>query len=170
DVNDFPPVMLSTSLLNRTTKGTVVGAMCCYGASLFDPADPRVTLPDSPPIASVYLRQGAYGFAGSTTLAWVGVQSMMCADWVIASFLRDVLRGASLGRAFLDAKQGFLKWINDQGQTPSPADEKTLLQFILLGDPSIQVVSTAQLAVAAAGGMAIAAAAPSLAAEAVARR
>lgn len=169
DVNDFPPVMVSTSLLNRTTKGTVVGAMCCYGAALFDPADPRVSIPSSPPIASVYLRQGAYGFAGSTTLAWVGVQSMMCADWVIASFLRDVMRGSSLGRAFLDAKQGFLKWINDQGQTPSPADEKTLLQFLLLGDPSIQLVATAQPAVAAAGGMTLAAA-PSPAAAAMARR
>ena len=32
-------LVISTSLDKRVTRGTVVGAMCCFGAALFDPAD-----------------------------------------------------------------------------------------------------------------------------------
>jgi hypothetical protein len=134
-----PAVLTSKSLSGKTVEGTVVGAMCCYGAFLFDPNDPRVTAEQAgdAPIPSVYLRQGAYGFVGSTTIAWVGANTMLCADWIIASFMRYVMQGASTGRALLDAKQEFVRWINQQGRSPDVADEKTLLQFHLLGDPSI---------------------------------
>jgi hypothetical protein len=140
---DYPPVMTSNSLSGKTLEGTVVGAMCCYGAALFDPKDPRVTAEESgdAPIPSVYLRQGAYGFVGSTTIAWVGDSSMLCADWIIASFMHYVMEGASTGRALLDAKQEFVRWINQQGRSPDIGEEKTLLQFHLLGDPSIHPVT-----------------------------
>jgi hypothetical protein len=146
----YPPVLTSNALSGKTVAGTVVGAMCCYGAALFDPNDPRVHAENTgdAPIPSVYLRQGAHGFVGSTTIAWVGVQTMLCADWIIASFMRYGMEGASTGRALLDAKQEFVRWINQQGRSPDIADEKTLLQFHLLGDPSIHPV-TAQGEVAA---------------------
>lgn len=136
----YPPVLKSSSLHKRTVQGTVVGAMCCYGASLFDPQDAAAREPGAPPIPSVYLKQGAWGFGGSTTIAWVGVNEMLCADWVIASFLRGVMQGASLGRALLDGKQDLVRWINQQGRTPDIAEEKTLLQFLLLGDPGVHAV------------------------------
>jgi hypothetical protein len=139
----YPPVVRSTALRGRTKPQAVIGAMCCYGASVFDPSDPANVHPGEPPIPSVYLRQGAYGFLGSTNTAWVGGPSMMGADWVVASFLRGVLGGASLGRAALEGKQDFLRWIQQQGNDADAADEKTLLQFVLLGDPSIHPVKAA---------------------------
>ncbi len=141
--SNYPPVLTSHSLSGKTLEGTVVGAMCCYGAALFDPDDHRVNAEQKgdAPIPSVYLRQGAYGFVGSTTIAWVGVSSMVCADWIIASFVRYVMEGASTGRALLDAKQEFVRWINQQGRNPDISEEKTLLQFHLLGDPSIHPVT-----------------------------
>lgn len=142
--DSYPPVLSSTSLSKRTTKGTVVGAMCCYGAALFDPDDPAAVTPGARPIPNVYLEGGAYGFVGSTTVAWVGVDGMLCADWIVASYLRGVLRGASLGRSLLDAKQDLVTWINQQGRTPDLAEEKTLIQFCLLGDPSIHLVPGVQ--------------------------
>jgi hypothetical protein len=66
---------------------------------------------------------------------------MMCADWVVTGFLKSVLGGASLGRALLEAKQDFVNWIQKQGRSPDLAEEKTLLQFVLLGDPSIHPVA-----------------------------
>jgi len=92
------------------------------------------------PIASLYLRQGAYAFFGSSGTAWVGNNDMMCADRIVASFLKTVLEGASLGRAALETKQGFVSWITKQGNQLDAADEKTLLQYVLLGDPSIHPV------------------------------
>lgn len=141
---EFPEVLFSKALEKNTVQGTVVGAMCCYGASVFDPQDPRARLKGAPPIPSVYLRQGAYGFFGSTTIAWVGFDDMQCADWIVAAALKNVLQGASLGRAMLEAKQNLVNWINQQGRNPDIMEEKTLLQFHLLGDPSIHIVPSAQ--------------------------
>ncbi len=135
------PVVLSSAAIDgRITPGVVVGAMCCYGAKVFDPNHPAALQPGQPPIPSVYLRQGAHGFLGATTLAWVGEDTMLCADWVATSFLQHATSGASLGRAALEAKQDLLRWLQQQGLRPDRADEKTLLQFVLLGDPSIHPV------------------------------
>ncbi len=139
--DSYPELLTSPSLTGRTRPGTVVGAMCCFGAALFDSSDPAAVVPGALPIPTVYLRQGAFGFAGSTTTAWVGVAEMMCADWIVTGFLKSVLGGASLGRALLEAKQDFVNWIQKQGRSPDLAEEKTLLQFVLLGDPSIHPVA-----------------------------
>lgn len=132
-----PTSLTSAVLEGATSPRSVIGAMCCYGAKVFDPTAPEAAQPGEPPIPMVYLRQGAYGYLGATTIAWVGGDEMMCADWIIASFLKGVLGGASLGRATLEARQDMLRWLQQQGVDPDTADEKTLLQFILLGDPSI---------------------------------
>jgi Peptidase family C25 len=137
---DYPEVMRSTSLRKRTRKATVVGSMCCFGANIFDPLDPAAQHPGEPPISSVYLRQGAFGFLGSTCTAWVGLDSMLCSDWIVAAFLKSVLAGASLGRATLEARQNLARWSQQQGDQVDSADEKTLIQFMLLGDPSIHPV------------------------------
>jgi hypothetical protein len=51
-------------------------------------------------------------------------------------FLESLLKGASLGRAMLEARQKYIGgW-----SVPTPYDYKTLAQFLLLGDPSIQPV------------------------------
>lgn len=147
---DYPPAMRSTALVGKTVAGTVVGAMCCFGSALYDPSDPAAVVANAPAIASVYLKQGAVAFAGSTTVAWVGVQQAMDADVIITAFLRNVLRGASTGRAFLEAKQDFFRHITEAGRQPDAMEEKTLVQFRLLGDPSLHVVP-------AAAGVAVAA-------------
>jgi len=157
--DSYPELLTSPSLTGRTRPGTVVGAMCCFGASFFDPSDPAAVVPGALPIPAVYLQQGAFGFAGSTTTAWVGVGEMMCADWIVTGFLKSFLGGASLGRAFLEAKQDFVNWIQKQGRSPDLAEEKTLLQFVLLGDPSVHPVapSLSGAGAAPAGGVVAAA-------------
>jgi hypothetical protein len=147
--NSFPEALISASLNKRTSPATVVGAMCCFGASVFDPTDFAAVRSGQPPIPSVYLRQGAYGFFGSTGTAWVGATSMLCADWIVSAFLKSVLGGASLGRAALEAKQDFVRWLQQQGDQLGAAEEKTLLQFMLLGDPSIHPIVAASPATAA---------------------
>jgi hypothetical protein len=90
-----------------------------------------------------YLRAGAVGFVGATMIAWVGQEQMMCADWIVASYLKKSLEGASQGRALLEAKQDYLQYLASQGQAPDTADEKTMIEFMLLGDPSLQPVTLA---------------------------
>ena len=150
--DDFPDLVTSASLADRTRESTMIGAMCCFSASLFDPTDPAAQVADDPPIPLVFLSQRAFGFAGSTTTAWVGVSTMQCADWVVTGFLKSVLAGASTGRALLEAKQDFFAWIEKQGTTADLADEKTLLQFLLLGDPAVHPVGFPQPAAAVPAG------------------
>jgi hypothetical protein len=139
----YPVSLASPTLKPRVKPSTLAAAMCCYGAQIYSPADPAAQDPGEWPLASTYLRKGALGFVGSTMIAWVGVGQMMCADWIVGGYLKGALAGASLGRTFLESKQDYLRWINQQGQAPDVADEKTLIEFVLLGDPSIHPVAVA---------------------------
>jgi hypothetical protein len=142
--NDYPVSLASATLKPRLKPATLAAAMCCYGAQIYSPTDPAAQNSGDWPLASTYLRKGALGFAGSTMIAWVGLGQMMCADWIVASYLKGALGGASLGRAFLEAKQDYVRWINQQGHAPDLADEKTLIEYVLLGDPAIHPVGTVQ--------------------------
>jgi hypothetical protein len=150
--SSYPVTLSSNSLKKRVKARTIVGAMCCYGAQSFSPRDPALSSAGAWPISSTYLRRGAYGFAGSTMIAWVGSTQMQCADWIVTAYLKGALQGASLGRSFLEAKQDYFRWIRQQGGAPGVEDEKTLLEYVLLGDPSIQPVAGASTPVTPAAG------------------
>ncbi len=136
----YPEVLVSASVERHAGAGTLVGAMCCYGAQVYSPSDPAATPPGALPISLSYLRTGATGFMGSTKIAWVGDTEMMCADWIVAYYLKKSLDGASTGRALLEAKQDYLQYLVKQGQTPDTADEKTMIEFVLLGDPALHPI------------------------------
>ena len=155
----FPDILFSDTLAPRIKPGTLVSAVCCYGAQVFAPSDPRNNTPGSLPISITYLAGGAVGFMGSTKVAWVGSKEMMCADWVVASYLKKCLEGASTGAATLEAKQDYMQFLAGQGLRPDTADEKTMIEFVLLGDPSVHPVQAATPAAPARSRSAVAAAA-----------
>jgi len=49
--------------------------------------------------------KGDHCYVGSTKKAWVGLDDMRGADWIVTDYLGRVLEGASIGRAFLESKQ-----------------------------------------------------------------
>jgi hypothetical protein len=127
------PISLST----RTTGGsirawTVASVECCYGAQLYD----SVVLGLDIPICQSYLRQGAYGYFGSTTIAYGPADDNGAADLICQYFLINVLAGESIGLAALKARQRFVQ----QSAQMDPIDLKTLAQFCLYGDPSVHPV------------------------------
>jgi hypothetical protein len=138
----FSEAMASATLKPRLKPATVAAAMCCYGAQIFSPTDPAARQRGEWPLASTYLRKGALGFVGSTRIAWVGESAISYADWLVTVYLKSILGGASIGRAFLEAKQDYLRWVNQQGYALDLMDEKTLIEYVLLGDPSIQPVKS----------------------------
>jgi hypothetical protein len=128
----------SATLKECLQPGTVVATMCCFGAEIFLPKDA-----DSWPLASTYLRKGAFGFVGSTKKAWGGFPSEKnWSDWIAGGYLKNVLQGSSIGRAFLDSKIDYACAIIDQGKALDLADEKTLIEYVLLGDPTIHPVGS----------------------------
>jgi hypothetical protein len=133
-------VALDASLLPGTIgNGCIVSAECCYGAQLYaiSSANPQTG------ICNVYLSNGAYGFFGSTTIAYGPASGNAEADLLCQYFLRYVLNGASLGRATLQARQQFVQDFTTAGTSMSSVDLKTLAQFNLLGDPALQPIQGA---------------------------
>jgi hypothetical protein len=132
----YPAALDAAYITGKLTPGTVAAAECCYGAALYDPSLANGQMP----IPNVYLAGGAYGFWGSTTIAYGPATSNANADLICQYFMKEVLSGASLGRAALAAR---LTFANSTGAAISPVDLKTLAQFILLGDASLQGVPLA---------------------------
>ncbi len=137
----FPVALDASQLAGAVQNGTVAAAECCYGAELYDPA-----LATSHGLCSEYLAQGAYGFLGSSTIAYGPAVGNGQADLICQYFLDEVLKGASVGRAALTAR---LKFVTSCGGTVTGTDLKTLAQFNLLGDPAVTPVAAA---LPAAGG------------------
>jgi hypothetical protein len=128
----FSISLTSEATRGEIAEGTVAAVECCYGAELYDAATLEIDLP----ICQSYLGQGAYGYLGSTTIAYGPKDDNGAADLICQYFLINVLQGASVGRAALLARQQF---VERTGQM-DPLDLKTLAQFYLLGDPSVHPV------------------------------
>lgn len=129
---EFPKDVYATAMdarkLTGVSAGTVAAFECCYGAELYDPQGlPAMS------IANAYLAKGAVGIVAATTIAYGPADDNANADIVCQLFLEQLLKGASLGRALLEARLAYVR----QQSVVDPYDEKTLAQFVLLGDPSI---------------------------------
>jgi Peptidase family C25 len=135
----FVKAIKSTTLKAYLEPATVVGTTCCWGAQIFSPSAHHATR-GRWPLASTYLRKGALGFVGSTARAWFGGDSMGFADYIVTDYLKWILRHASIGRALLESKQGYMCYYLEGGGTADPLDQKTMVEYLLLGDPSIQPV------------------------------
>ena len=127
---NYPVAMASADVSAGTKRNTIIAAECCYGAQLFDPQQADNILP----ICNSYLETGAIAFLGSTTIAYGDSDDNSAADLLTQYFIIDALSGASFGRAFLQARQKFVQ----TQKMEDPVNVKTLAQFILLADPSLQ--------------------------------
>lgn len=128
----FPVAMATRHTRGKIAPGTIAAAECCYGGELYD----SVTLEVDEPICQSYLAQGAYAFLGSTTIAYGPARGNGAADLITQYFLIEIHKGASIGRAMLDARLEYVR----QSAEMDPIDLKTLAQFCIYGDPSIHAV------------------------------
>lgn len=138
DGSNFPSALHTKDLVKKVSQGTIVAAECCYGAQVYDPATTGNKVLS---IANQYLVQQAIAFMGSSTIAYGPADSQGLADLITQFFIKRVLDGASSGRAILEAQQEFL---TKSGPDLDPYELKTLAQFYLLGDPSVQPVTPEQ--------------------------
>lgn len=127
----YPESLKAIDLNGSLSNGTVVAAECCYGAQLLDVAKFGIS------IANNYLYNSAITFMGASTIAYGPASGQGLADLICQYFLINIRQGASCGRALLDARQKFL---SVSGPTLDPYELKTLAQFYILGDPSVQPV------------------------------
>lgn len=129
--NNYPEAVNASMLAKMITKGTIAAAECCYGAQLYDTKETETTQMS---VANTYLINHAIAFVGSSTIAYGPTEGQGLADILTQDFLINTIKGASTGRAFLEARQTFL---DKMGPTLDPYELKTIAQFYLLGEPSI---------------------------------
>ena len=128
------PVALSADDLNhKITFGTVIAAECCFGAQLLEKEEFGIS------IASNYLLNNALSFMGSSTIAYGPADGQGLADLICQYYLINVNQGSSAGRALLEARQRFL---TESAPDLDPYELKTIAQFYILGDPSIQIIKS----------------------------
>ena len=130
--NQYPEALESSNLSDNIEPGTIIAAECCYGAQLFDSKQQGL---NAPGIAINYLANDAIAFLGSSNIAYGPADSQGLADLITQYFIKNILKGRSTGRAFLEARQRFL---TEVGPDLDPCELKTIAQFYLLGDPSVQ--------------------------------
>jgi hypothetical protein len=115
-------------------RGAVVVSEACYGAAITG-RDQHTSL------ALAFLARGAAGFLGATAISY-GPPSPPPgeADLIALHFLRALRTpGITLGGALLAARAGMLRDTLAQQATLDEDDQKTLLEFVLYGDPTLVV-------------------------------
>lgn len=114
-------------------KGGLVFAESCYGSYL-NGRDRTMSIP------LMALFSGCIGFVGSTETAYGPPgPPARAADLLAQTFYNRIISGETLGRAFLFAKQDFATQTIQQEGALDPEAKKTLLEFVLFGNPSVVI-------------------------------
>jgi len=127
----YPSALEPSDLTGLVKKGCFVAAECCYGAWLFDRSY-------GTSIPGAYMEHGASVYMGSSTIAYGPRTGQGLADLITQYFMINILKGESSGRALLSARQKFL---SVSGPSLDFHELKTIAQFHILGDPSLQPVA-----------------------------
>ncbi len=128
------PALRPSALVGLDLRGAVMISEACYGAAIAGrDADTSLAL--------AFLAGGAAGFVGATAISY-GPPSPPAgeADLIALHFLRALKRpGATLGAAFMAARMGMIRDTIAFQSTLDEDDQKTLLEFVLYGDPTLVV-------------------------------
>ena len=130
----YPPALdpgaIASLGAGKRLAGALVLSQACYGAFLLMPGGLRRV---GQACCLQFLEQGAAGFVGSASIAYGGATSqMVCSDVLAVEFFRAASAGAPLGVALQRARAALASAVRSP---PAGSELKTLLQFVLYGDP-----------------------------------
>ena len=126
----FDPSSVIHLAKRAKTADVLVVSQACFGAYLENRRGLRTP---AQAICLQFLESGAAGFVGSTTIAYGMPTGLQCSDITVVEFFKAVFAGASLGAALGAARTAVAR---SAKSPPAGAVLKTLLQFVLYGDPA----------------------------------
>jgi hypothetical protein len=136
DVSGGPeyPVAVSTHLLVKNGRSPrVVFSEACYGGYIFDKTEQ-----DS--IALRFIQIGALALVGSTAVAYGSISSpLIGADLLGNLFWKYLNEGRTVGESLMLAKVELSREMNRRQGYLDGEDQKTLLSFVLYGDPLMRI-------------------------------
>jgi hypothetical protein len=126
---EFPIVLLPAQVAMARKAPDVVFTEACYGANILKKA-----VGDSN--ALEFLASGTRALVGSTKICYgAAAAPLIAADLLAQLFLQNCLAGIPIGEALRQAKISAASKINQQQSYLDPEDQKTLISFLLFGDP-----------------------------------
>lgn len=129
---DFPIALTPLNLAWAEVSGAVVYSEACYGAHL------REGNTDSS-IPLAFLAKGAKAVIGSTGMAYGSLAPPLSgADLLGRNLWLGLKRGFTIGEALLRAKLGLVEEMAERQGFLDGEDQKTILSFVLYGDPSLK--------------------------------
>ena len=126
---EYLVAMLPENFTPSSSAPSLVLSEACYGANILEKAV-------SESIALNFLASGTRAFVGSTCIAYGSVSKpLIAADLLAWHFWTHIVEGQSSGYALMQAKLALAKKMtSDQGYLDGE-DQKTILSFVLFGDP-----------------------------------
>lgn len=126
------PVALKPENINRASG--IVASEACYGAYIINKSNKDA-------ICLKFLNEDSIcGFCGSTTIAYgPAVPPSSEADLLVKYFFEYTKQGLTIGESFKNAKLDFARKALRRHGFLDDDDQKTLLQFVLYGDPTLRL-------------------------------
>lgn len=129
----FMPIALTPELVARSAAaGSIVFTESCYGVDLVDR-----TVENSNALA--FLSAGSAAVVGATGIAYGSSAAPLSnADLICRGFWSYLLAGYSAGEALIHSKSEFINEMMRRQGYLDEDDQKTWLQFNLLGEPAVR--------------------------------
>lgn len=128
---DFPVALSPADLRKNPSVPGIVFSEACYGGHIFGKNE-------SQSIALTLMGMGVQGLIASTTVAYGSVSTpMIGADLLGYLVMKNLKSGLAIGPAFSKAKVEFVREMNRRQGYLDGEDQKTLISFVLYGDPLV---------------------------------
>lgn len=130
---DYPVALSPKDLGARTPIPEVVFSEACYGAHIEGKAIDQA-------IALKFLARGCKAVIGSTSAAYGSVTTpLIGADLLGQIFWKELKAGKTVGEALLQARVNLVREMSRRQGFLDGEDQKTLISFVLYGDPLASV-------------------------------
>ena len=143
DLNIYPEACLP-SMIPFGVRHSVAACEACYGGDSYGTKAVRRTAGTANCLA--YMEKQAIGFCGSTTIAYGGTNDTptpWAADLLVFYFLQGIRECKEMGAALRDAKVRMARDAIQKNGAYDDLTKKTLLQFLMYGDPSVAPIQAA---------------------------
>lgn len=127
--SDFPIALTPSDITQKSRHNQIILSEACYGGYTNEK-----TIEDS--LCLKFLSLDAKGLVGSTAIAYGSIQPpLIGADLLANKFWSALVEGKTVGESLLKAKHQLAEEMQKRQNYLDGEDQKTLLSFVLYGDP-----------------------------------
>lgn len=128
---DYPIAVRPADIQKLTSAPRIVYCEACYGGHVLGKQEPES-------IALTMLSKGVLAMIGSTTISYGSVTTpLIGADLLGYLIFKNLREGLSVGASMAKSKVEFVREMNRRQGYLDGEDQKTLISFVLYGDPLV---------------------------------